>query len=110
MISHPSANSACITFWRCNVPDNVNFAAELVKLLERRELSALNCVGAIQFVLSVFEAQEFDKSRQYLQDALDQHKAADRAIAEFHLRHVNHLKKENQSHVRSTTGSSESVA
>lgn len=55
-------------------------------LCDRRDLSAYNCVNAIQFVLSVFEAQDFEQSREYLQAALELHKQADDAITEFHLR------------------------
>lgn len=69
--------------------------AEFEKLQERRELAAVHCVSAIQFVLLMFEAQDFEPARKHLQDALDQHKAADAAISEFHARIS---KKENQSH------------
>jgi len=55
-------------------------------LCDRRDLSAYNCANAIQFVLSFFEAQDFEQSREYLQSALDQHQEADDAITEFHLR------------------------
>jgi hypothetical protein len=68
--------------------------AEFETLLQRRELAAVTCVTAIQFVLLMFEAQDFEPARKYLQDALDQHKAIDQAIAAFHARH---FKKENQS-------------
>lgn len=58
-------------------------------LCEKRELAALNCVNAIQFVLSVFEAQEFEKSRTCLEDALDLYKQADQRITEFHVQNAN---------------------
>lgn len=74
--------------------------AELQSLLEKRDLMAYNCVNAIQFVLSVFEAQDFEQSREYLEAALDRHKKADDAVTEFHQQYARNLKKENQ-HVRS---------
>jgi len=70
-----------------------NFAAECQRLTERRDLSAYNCVNAIRDVLNFFEAQDFEQSRQMLQDALDLHKDADRAITEFHKSQTQ--KKEN---------------
>ena len=68
-------------------------ATEFQRLCERRDLMALNCVNAINFVLLMFEAQNFERSREHLQHALDQHKEADLAITEF----LN-SKKENQHH------------
>lgn len=78
-------------------------ARVLEKLIEHRDLMAFNCVGAIQFVLLVFEAQDFERSQVYLREALEMYKDADQAITEFHRTHALNLKKENQSHVRSAT-------
>ena len=69
-------------------------AQEFQRLCDRRDLAALNCVNAIQFVLSVWEAQEFERSRSMLERALDLHKRADDAISEFHK---SISEKENQS-------------
>ena len=80
-------------------------AGKLRTLMERRDLTAYNCVNAIQFCLLFFAAHTFAESRQHLQDALDQHKAADQAITEFHLHYIASQKKENQSDVRSTAQS-----
>jgi hypothetical protein len=75
-------------------------ARELEILSNKRELAALNCVNAIQFVLLMFEADDFNRARQHLQEALDGHKKADDAVSEFHVRLSHQLKKENQSHGR----------
>jgi hypothetical protein len=72
--------------------------AEFQMLFDRRELATLNCVNAIQFVLAVFEAQEFEESRRMLADALNQYRAADDAITAFHVRIT---KKENTNGNRS---------
>lgn len=77
-------------------------AKKLEALIEHRDLMAFNCVGAIQFVLLVFEAQDFERSQVYLREALEMYKDADNAITEFHRTHALNLKKENQ-HVRSAT-------
>lgn len=66
-------------------------ATAFQKRYDQRELAALNCVNAVQFVLSVFEAQDFEQSREMLQRALDGYRQADDAITEFHSQ----LKKEN---------------
>lgn len=58
-------------------------------LCEKRECAALNCVNAIQFVLSMLEAQTFDDSRAMLQRALDLYKEADQRITEFHVQNAN---------------------
>jgi hypothetical protein len=77
-------------------------AAAFQRLYDRREMAALNCVNAIQFVLAVFpstgKAQDLERSRQILQNALDEHKQADDAITEFHAQHIQRLKKENSTH------------
>lgn len=65
--------------------------AQFQRLTDRRELAALHCVNAIQFVLAVFEAQTFAESRQMLQDALDQHRAADDAVTQFLNTHKGEL-------------------
>lgn len=67
-------------------PNSEQLTLEFQRLSELRDLAAYNCVNAIQFVLAVFEAQEFERSRQMLQEALDAHKRADEAITEFHVR------------------------
>jgi hypothetical protein len=79
-------------------------AIEFQRLYDSRELAALNCVNAIQFVLAFFEAQDFEGARKHLQHALDQHKAADDAITEFHKSQTQ--KKEN-SNVRSSASRSD---
>ena len=74
--------------------------AEFQTLSEKRDLAAWNCVNAIQFVLAFFEANEFERSREILQEALDLHKKADQAIADFHLsrRLQARTEKENSHH------------
>jgi hypothetical protein len=54
-------------------------------------------------VLSVFEAQDFETSREMLQCALDRYKLADETITAYHK--LLDLKKEN-SHVRSAASRS----
>lgn len=63
--------------------------AEFQRLCEKRECAALNCVNAIQFVLSVFEAQTFEESREMLQRALHLYQQADHEITDFHVRNAN---------------------
>jgi hypothetical protein len=94
-----------------SAPANSSDASDrqLEALKAQRDLSAYNCVNAIQFCLLFFEAQDFEGSRKHLQDAFDKHREADDAITEFHRTHALNLKKEN-SHVPSTAPSSESVA
>lgn len=65
------------------------------RLCEQRDLAALNCVHAVQFVLAVFEAQDFADARQHLERALELHQQADQAVSEFHLSHIQQRKKEN---------------
>jgi hypothetical protein len=81
----------------CSVrqPIVANLVQEFQTLYEKRELAALDCVNAVQFVLAFFEVQDFEQSRTILQTALDAHKRADDAIAAFHARIS---EKENQSH------------
>ena len=62
--------------------------SEFQRLCDRRDLAAYNCVNAIQFVVSVWEAQDFEQSKEMLQRALDLHKEADQTITEFHVRHA----------------------
>lgn len=73
-----------------------NTAQEFQTLCEKRELAALDCVNAVQFVLAFFEVQDFEQSRTILQTALDAHKHADDAIAAFHQRLRLNSTKENQ--------------
>jgi hypothetical protein len=68
-------------------------AIEFQRLYDSRELAALNCVNAIQFVLAMFEEKEFAKARPHLQHALGLHKEADDAITEWHKSQTR--KKEN---------------
>jgi hypothetical protein len=63
--------------------------SEFQRLCDKRECAALNCVNAIQFVLSMFEAQTFEQSREMLQRALDLYKEADRRITECHVQNAN---------------------
>ena len=78
-----------------------NPAHEFQRLCDRRDVAALNCVNAIQFVLAVWEAQTFAESRQMLEDALAGHKCADQAITEFHRQHKLANQKENHDGNRS---------
>lgn len=80
-------------------------AVEFQRLQDSRDLMAYNCVNAIQFVLAFFEAQDFEGARKHLQHALDQHKAADDAITEFHKQQAANQKKEN-TNVRSAANRS----
>ena len=75
--------------------------AEFQRLSEKRDLAAYNAVNAIQFVLSFWEAQTFEDSRQMLQAALEQFQQSDREITEFH--HLLVPKKENHSNGNHTT-------
>jgi hypothetical protein len=78
-----------------NLPHHDNQAREFQELCDRRDLAAYNCANAIQFCLSIFEAQDFEKSREHLQNALDGYKQADDAVTAFHLEQIQRLKKEN---------------
>jgi len=67
-------------------------------LCSARELAAIHCVSAIQFVLCVFEAQDFEQARQILAEALSVYKRADQTIANFHLSRIQQAKREKEKH------------
>lgn len=67
-------------------------------LIDQREIALLNCPNAIQFVLSMFEAQDFEQSRKYLQDAFDQFQLADRNLAKFQLQEVQSIRRGEKDH------------
>lgn len=70
-------------------------ALNFAELCMRRDLAAYNCVGAIQFVLSNFEAQDFEEAETHLRRALNLFQRADQSITEYH----NNFRTENTPHV-----------
>lgn len=73
-------------------------AAEFQSLLDQRELAAVRVVGAVDSVISFWEAQDYDTALAVLKHARDEYNAADRRISEFHKS----LKGENTRHGNST--------
>lgn len=67
-------------------------------LNDQRDIALLNCANAIQFVLAMFEAQDFEQSRKYLQDALDQFQLADRNLAKFQIQEVQSIRRGEKDH------------
>lgn len=62
-------------------------ARELMRLLELRDLAAYDVVGAVQAVLTFWEAQDFAEAEKQLSRALEQFHQADLAITDFYNQH-----------------------
>lgn len=68
------------------------------KLCDQKDLAAYACAATVEFVLLGFEAEDFEKARTHLQQALDRYNQAERAIAEFRNSLGTETKKENHDH------------